>query len=891
MLHLLRPMRDSAPRLKPTLLADYRPPDFLITNTRLDVQILAAHTRVHAVLHMRRSKPGRKNAPLMLDGLEQQLLEVRCDGKLLRSDEYVLTKQHLIIPKLPDRFTLEIVSTHEPHKNTALSGFYRSGTMLNTQCEAEGFRRITYYLDRPDVLAEFQVRIEADAGQYPVLLANGNLTAKGKGKNGRHWVKWHDPHPKPCYLFAMVAGDLQCVKDRFTTKSGRRVRLEFYVEPGNESQVEIALAALKAAMRWDEETYDFEYDLDRFMIVATGFFNMGAMENKGLNIFNSDCVLARPETATDADIAFVERVVGHEYFHNWTGNRITCRDWFQLSLKEGLTVFREQQFVEAMNSPAVERVRETRGLRASQFAEDAGPNAHPVRPESYLTIDNFYTATIYSKGAELCRMLHTLLGERRWQRGMRLYVKRHDGGAATCDDFVAAMADASNLDLRQFKLWYSQAGTPVLTIGGAHDSAAKTYTLTIKQSCPKTPGQKRKLPMHIPFAAGLLSKDGKDLIGTSFLQLRQPIERVVFKNIEAPPTPSLLRQFSAPVRVEYPYKESELLFLLAHDHDSFSRWDAGQTLFNRILLRLVADCRAGRKPKPPQAFIKALGVILEDRRLDPAYAALMLQIPGEQEIGFMLAGAGKSVDVVAVHKAREFLRAAIGKAHRTLFWPRWRTLRPDPYAFDGRAMGARSLKNLCLAYLAASGDHAALAEAAAQVRKSPNMTDQIGALTILALSGGRLCSRALNDFYARWRNDDLIINKWFAVQAAAPRRDTVRQVKELLRHPDFEPTNPNKLRAVLGTFGHNNPFAFHAASGAGYKLLAAQIKHIDKINPQMAARLAQAFERWRMVDPARRKLMQAALRDLHSVKGLSANCREIIGKSLAPAAGRRKNRR
>lgn len=887
MLHLLRPPLESAPPMKPTLLADYAPPDFFITATKLDVQVYDDHARVHSTLQLRRNPAGQSDATLILDGLEQELLEVRIDGRPLQASAYKVTARHLVIAEVPAKFQLEIISTHQPQKNTTLSGFYLSGTMLCTQCEAEGFRRITYYLDRPDVLSRFDVRLEASAKTYPVLLANGNLMAKGKAKGGRHWVEWHDPFPKPCYLFAMVAGDLQRIPDKFTTKSGRKILLEIYVEPGNDDQVKIALRSLKAAMKWDEDAYNLEYDLDRFMIVATSFFNMGAMENKGLNIFNSDCVLARPETATDADIAFVERVVGHEYFHNWTGNRITCRDWFQLSLKEGLTVFREQQFVEAMNSPAVERVRETRNLRAAQFTEDAGPNAHPIRPDSFLTIDNFYTATVYSKGAEVCRMLHTILGDRRWQRGMELYIKRHDGGAATCDDFVAAMADASKLDLSQFKLWYSQAGTPVVQVKGDYDAKKQTYTMRIKQSCPATPGQPKKLPMHIPFAVGLLDKTGRDLVGTEIMQLHKAEEVFTFKNIETPPIPSLLRQFSAPVRAEFDYTEKELLLLLAHDHDSFSRWDAGQILFNRVLMRLVADCHAGRKPKPPQAFIAALAPILEDPHCDPAFKALMLQIPGDQEIAALLANAGKMVDVLAVHKAREFLRAAIGKAHLPLFRVCWRGLQPDPYAVDGQAMGMRSLKNLCLAYMAAAGEHAALAEAAAQVRKSPNMTDQISALNILVLSGDKLRERALANFYAHWREDELVINKWFAVQAAAPRRDTLARVKALLRHPDFDRKNPNKLRAVLGTFAHNNPFAFHSAGGAGYKLLAAQIKIVDKLNPQMASRLAHAFDRCQMYDPTRQKQMRAALTELQAVKGLSANTYEIVSKSLAHAVGKK----
>jgi aminopeptidase N len=874
-----------APR--PTLLKDYKPSAFLIDHVQLDVQIGAAVTTICNTMQMKQNPAAKASRTLELNGEALTLVSVKIDGVLVAPAAYTVTDEYLVLKNVPEKFTLEIVNTIAPQTNTALSGFYLSGTMLTTQCEAEGFRRITYYLDRPDVLARFLVRIEADAKSYPVLLANGNLVAKGKiAKTGRHWVEWEDPFPKPCYLFAMVAGDLERVGDKFTTQSGRKILLEIYVEPGNTNQVAIALQALKAAMKWDEEVYGFEYDLDRFMIVATSFFNMGAMENKGLNIFNSDCVLARPETATDADIAFVERVVGHEYFHNWTGNRITCRDWFQLSLKEGLTVFREQQFVETMNSLPVERVRETRGLRASQFAEDAGPNAHPVRPISYLTIDNFYTATVYSKGAEVCRMLHTILGERGWQQGMELYVQRHDGSAATCDDFVAAMADANKVDLKQFKLWYSQAGTPVLNVRGQYNAKQQTYTVQIKQTCPLTPGQGKKLPMHIPFALGLLDHQGRDLVGTEIVQLHKPTETIVFKNIEACPVPSLLRQFSAPVRVEYDYTEADLLLLLAHDHDSFSRWDAGQILFNRVLLRLVAAAQVGRKLAAPKAFIAALAPIVADTALDPAYAALMLQIPSEQEIALELANLGKKVDVVAVHKAREFLRTAIGKTHHDALTARWRALKPDPYGFNGVAMGQRSLKNLCLGYLVASGEHASLAEAAAQVRQSPNMTDQMMALGVLVQSGDRLSLRALDDFYARWRNDDLIINKWFAVQAAATRRDTISRVKALLKHPDFDIKNPNTVRALLGTFAHGNPFAFHAASGAGYKLLATQVKRIDKLNPQLAARLVQAFDRWRNYTPKQQKLMRAALSDLQKVKGLSANTYELVTKALAAPAKR-----
>jgi aminopeptidase N len=881
MLKFLRPSLPPAGTPKPTFRKDYRAPDYGVDRVDLLVKIDSQATEISSRLEIKRNPKTKGQPNLRLDGEELELLEIKLDGKILSPKDYTLNAESLMLKRPPKQFVLEIRNRIYPDKNSALSGFYRSGPMLTTQCESEGFRRITWFLDRPDVLARFHVRLEADRTAYPILLANGNLVNSGKLAGGKHWAEWDDPFPKPCYLFAMVAGDLKRVKDHFTTRSGRDVLLEMYVEDGNQDQTGIALKALKDAMRWDEEAYGLEYDLDRFMIVATSFFNMGAMENKGLNIFNADCVLARPETATDADIAFVERVVGHEYFHNWTGNRITCRDWFQLSLKEGLTVFREQQFCEAMNSPHVERIRETRSLRASQFAEDAGPQAHPVRPESYVTIDNFYTATVYSKGAELCRMLHTILGERRWRRGMELYVKRHDGSAATCDDFIAAMADANRVDLSHFMLWYSQAGTPVVKVRGVYNAKAKTYDLTLSQSCPPTPKQKRKVPLHIPFAFGLLDSNGHELVGTEIVQLRTAKQSVQLKNIPEAPIPSLLRHFSAPVRVDYDYSERDLLLLLAHDHDSFARWDAGQTLYNKTLLRLVSAAKAGRKLAPPKALLQAMAPIIQDEALDPAYAALMLQIPGEQEIAQLMANNGQKVEVVAIHKAREFLRQAIGKTHHEAFARRWRALKPDPYAANGVAMGQRSLRNLCLAYLVAGGEHAALQEAAAQVRQSPNMTDQMTALSILVQSGDKLAQTALNHFYAHWHDDELIINKWLAVQAAAARPDTLARIKSLLKHPDFDLRNPNKVRALLGSFAHGNPVAFHKADAAGYRLLAQQVLKLDRLNPQMAARLAQAFDRWRIYPSAQQRQMRAALRTIQAAKNLSPNLYEIVNQALA----------
>jgi aminopeptidase N len=878
--------KTKAPQPKPVRLADYRVPDFLVDKVALDFVINdpAANkeaTRVTASMQLRRNPASKnKSAALVLDGEAQKLISVTLDGKKLTAKDYTLTDHHLTIHKIPAAAKLVIVSDNEPDKNTSLSGLYRSGTMLSTQCEAEGFRRITYYPDRPDVLARFTVRIEADAKKYPVLLSNGNLVAQGK-KGARHWVQWQDPHPKPCYLFALVAGKLNKVSDQFVTKSKRKVLLEIYVEPGHEDQTAIALQALKDSMRWDERAYGLEYDLDRFMIVATSFFNMGAMENKGLNIFNSDCVLARPNIATDADIAFVERVVGHEYFHNWTGNRITCRDWFQLSLKEGLTVFREQQFVAAQHSNDLERVRAVRALRSRQFAEDSGPTAHPVRPDSYLTIDNFYTATVYEKGSEVCRMLHSFLGTDGFQRGMKLYVKRHDGMAATCEDFVAAMADANKFDARQFMHWYAQAGTPRLDVTSNYNAKQKTFTLEVKQSCPPTPGQPKKRAFHMPLAIGLLDKAGRDLIGTKILSVRAPVESFTFNNIAAKPVLSLLRNFSAPVRLSYRYTDEELLFLLARDTDMFSRYEAGQILFRRTLQWALAATQKKQPVKTDPRFIKALQTVLRDQKLDASFTALLLSLPSEHEMGLELAANGVLIDPDAVHAARDAVRRQIAVALRDDWHARHQHLRPDPEKFDGKTQGVRSLKNLCLGYLMAADELAYVGAVIGQLRRSSNMTDQMAALSLLASSQRSERTGALAQFYKKWQREDLVMHKWLGVQAGAQRQDTVKTVAALRQHPVFDRKNPNTVRALIGSFAHGNQWRFHAADGSGYRLLAAEVKAIDKLNPQAAARLALAFERWRDFEPKRQKLMARELQSLRTSKGLSRNVFEIIDKTLA----------
>ncbi|MBI1273634.1 MAG: aminopeptidase N [Alphaproteobacteria bacterium] len=875
---------------RPVYRKDYKAPAYLVDTAALDFDIRDKRTRVAATLQMRRN-PARteKNLPLWLDGEGQDLISVSLNGRTLSARDYALSEHGLQIKKVPAKFTVEIVSAHDPQKNTTLSGLYASGGMLSTQCEAEGFRRIAYYPDRPDVLAKFTVRIEADAKTYPVLLSNGNLLAKGKAGGGRHWVKWRDPHPKPCYLFALVAGRLGKVSDRFVTKDRRRVLLEIYTEPGNGDRVKIAMDALKAAMRWDEKAYGLSYDLDRFMIVAVSFFNMGAMENKGLNIFNSDCILARPDIATDADIAFVERVVGHEYFHNWTGNRITCRDWFQLSLKEGLTVFREQQFVGAMHDDALERVRAVRALRSRQFAEDAGPTAHPVRPDSYLTIDNFYTATVYEKGAEVCRMLHTLLGAEGWRRGMQLYVKRHDGSAATCDDFAAAMADANRMDRAQFMRWYEQAGTPRLAVTSKYNARQKMLSLTVRQSCPPTPGQAAKKPFHMPFAVGLLDSEGRDMGGTHVLQLRAPVERFSFTKVPEKPVLSLLRGFSAPVRLEYNYSDEDLLFLLAHDSDAFSRYEAGQTLMRKYLL---AAMKGKKTAAPPPAFTDALARVLADRAIAPAMTALMLALPSEHEIGLELAARGQLIDPDRVHRARESVRGQIAGRLEADFAARMQGLKPDARKADGKTQGVRALRNLCLGYLMAADEKAYAPAAMKQLRSSNSMTDQVVALALLASSAAPERKPALDHFYRRWQNHELVINKWLAVQAGASRTDTAAAVAALLRHKAYDRKNPNKLRALAGAFGHGNPWRFHAPDGSGYRLVAAEVRAADRLNPQAAARLALAFEQWRAFEPKRQKLMEKELKALRALGagkgGISRNLFEIVDKALVAGKKPRK---
>ena len=877
------------PTPKAIFLKDYLAPAFLIDSVDLHFTLGEEETLVRSRLAVR-ANPARGDGAqaLVLDGERLALRAVRLDGRTLTEAEYQVTAASLTLPRVPAAFTLEIETAIKPQENLALEGLYKSSGNFCTQCEAEGFRKITYFLDRPDVMARYSTTIEADATRYPVLLANGNPVGSGALPGGRHWMRWDDPFPKPCYLFALVAGRLVLVEGSFTTRSGRVVALRLYVEPGNEDKCDHALLSLKKSMRWDEEVYGLEYDLDIFMIVAVGDFNMGAMENKGLNIFNTKYVLAKPETATDFDFQAIEAVIAHEYFHNWTGNRVTCRDWFQLSLKEGLTVFRDQEFSADMNSRAVKRIADVQRLRAGQFAEDAGALAHPVRPESYIEINNFYTATVYDKGAEVVRMIHTLLGAANFRKGIDLYFRRHDGQAVTCDDFVAAMEDASGVDLGQFKYWYSQAGTPELAVAGVHDPARRSYRLTVRQHCPPTPGQPVKLPMHIPLALGLIGADGRDLplrltgeataLGTTrVLELRDSEQVFDFQDVSEPPVPSLLRGFSAPVKLRATLGDGDLAFLLAHDSDPFNRWEAGQTLATRLMLGLIGDYRAGRPLHLEQSFIEAFARLLEDAGRDRAFAAKALALPGE---GY-LAQQMDEIDVDAIHLVRDFVRRRLAESLREGWSATYRAcLSDEPFSVDAGAIGRRALKSLALAYLMTLESADAYALAVGQFEDAVTMTDAIDALALLAASDAPQRPAALEDFYRRWSHDPLVVNKWLGIQAGSPRADTLARVIALLGHPAFEIRNPNKVYALIGGFGSGNQVRFHAADGGGYAFLADQIVRLDPMNPQVASRLAAPFARWRRFDAGRQALMRGQLERLAATAGLSRDVFEIVNKSL-----------
>ena len=900
-------MRDAAPQV--VNLKDYTPPAFLISTVALDVDILPGQATIRAVMKCARNAARNTPAePLVLDGDGLELVSVAIDGRALSEGEYRVDEAHLTIARVPEAFTLETVVRFDPWKNTKLEGLYATKAGLVTQCEAEGFRRITYFIDRPDVMATYTVALCAGKARFPRLLANGNLLAQGDGEpsgwflpsatggeNARHWARWDDPFPKPCYLFAMVAAALDLLEDHFTTRSAKKALLQIYVEAGKLDQADFAMQALKKCLQWDEEVFGLELDLERFMIVAVSDFNAGAMENKGLNIFNTKYILARADSATDYDYFGVDKVVAHEYFHNWTGNRVTCRDWFQLSLKEGLTVYRDQEYSADEYSRPVVRIQEVRDLRNRQFPEDAGPMAHPVRPESYVEINNFYTSTVYDKGAEVVRLYATILGKEGFRAGMDLYFKRHDGQAVTCDDFRAAMADANGADLTQLGLWYSQSGTPVVECRGEYDGKSETYTLHVKQSCPPTPGQAAKAPFVIPLAVGLVDLDGRDLPinidskslfkgtrangpRTAVLALTGAQQSFVFSQVPENPVPSILRGFSAPVHVRYDYTDSELAHLMAYDSDAFNRWEAGQALAIRILLASIASVRAGRSMDVPATFIDAMGRVISDGSKDPAFAAEALMLPGE---GY-LAECMEVADPEAIHIARMRLVREIATKFRTRFEGAFRHFTvAGPYSPDAAPAGRRALRNAALSYVTTIDDATSRALAFLELRRAENMTDAMAALTCLANSAGAERERALSMFYEKWKDEALVIDKWFRVQATSWLPGTLDRVKALTAHAAFDLKNPNRARSLLHAFAMDNPLHFHAADGSGYRWVAEQVIALDKLNPQVASRLARAFDRWKKYDDGHQALARKALESIRNAEGLSGNVGEVVGRALA----------
>ncbi len=869
-------------------LKDYTPPAYLVDSLALRFDLDEAATVVHARMRLYANPEAAAGQPLRLDGQELSLVALRLNGRELDASEYSVDSESLTLASLPAEFELEVVTRINPAANTALEGLYTSGGNFCTQCEAEGFRKITYYPDRPDVMTVFTTTLVADKAKYPVLLSNGNPIERGDLDHGRHFVTWQDPFRKPCYLFALVAGDLACVEDRFTTMSGREVLLQIYVQHGNEDKTAHAMNSLKKAMAWDEQTYGREYDLDIYMIVAVDDFNMGAMENKGLNIFNSRYVLAKSETATDADFYGIESVIGHEYFHNWSGNRVTCRDWFQLSLKEGFTVFRDQQFSADMNSAAVKRIDDVTMLRTHQFAEDAGPMAHPVRPDSYVEINNFYTLTVYEKGAELIHMLHTLLGAEGFRKGSDLYFERHDGQAVTCDDFIRAMADANGRDLSSFMGWYSQAGTPVVTVRREYDASNRTLTLHVSQHAPPTPGQEQKSPLLIPIRTAVLDGEGRALpLRLAGEQGEASLERVLllekgeqtwtFSDIPDGAVPSLLRGFSASVKLDTDYGEHELAFLMGHDTDPFNRWDAGQQLALKILLARYEALQRGEQPELPEGLTGAFANTLSDTALDPALVAEAITLPQESYVAEFIDGC----DPELLHQAHRGLQHELAAAFRKLLLETMtRHSDSGEYRIDAVAMARRRLKNRCLHYLMLLDDVAIGEQCLGQYKAADNMTDAMAALTVLVHNAHAEAPNVLEDFYQRWKGDALVLDKWFSLQALSPQADTFEVVQRLAQHPDFQIKNPNRVRSLIGAFAMRNPARFHRDNGEAYRFHTDFVMQLDKLNPQVAARLLTPLTQWRRYDAARQEKMRGQLQRILDSGVCSRDVYEIVSKSL-----------
>jgi aminopeptidase N len=887
-------MRESNPQT--IYLKDYTVPEYLIHDVALNFTLDDENTLVSSRLTLSRNPASlSRDTSLILSGENLKLIRISLDdGNDLTKDQYLQTQDALIINNVPQqqRFVLTIENTINPKANTALEGLYLSNGMLCTQCEAEGFRKITYFLDRPDVMTLFTTTIVGDKNRYPVLLSNGNKVAQGELPDNRHWVTWEDPFNKPCYLFALVAGQLESITDRFTTHSGRDIDLQIFVEKHDIDKCDHAMQSLKNAMLWDEQVYGREYDLDLYMIVAVGHFNMGAMENKGLNVFNTKFVLARPDTATDSDYESIEAVIGHEYFHNWTGNRITCRDWFQLSLKEGFTVFRDQEFTGDRTSKAVKRIEDVNTLRTRQFPEDAGPLAHPIRPDAYIEINNFYTVTVYEKGAEIVRMIRTLVGPEGFRKGSDLYFERHDGQAVTCDDFVSAMETANNIDLAQFRRWYSQAGTPVLTVQQHYDPSTQTLTLTISQSCPPTPGQKVKEPLHIPVTVGLLNKDGSvapcKLQGSDqacdevILQLTQPEQTFTFENLPEQPAVSILRGFSAPVKLVMERSLDELAFLLSHDSDTFNRWEAGQQLAGQVITGLIADIQNGRDMHVNPIMVNAFKQILEQPWDDLSYFSLLLSLPSETYLAEQM----KVVDVDAIHTAREFVMLTLAEQLQPQLQALYEKNHKDESGnFGAGAIGRRRIKNTCLSYLSKLENTYIHQLSQQQFNNAKNMTDQMAALTVIVNNPHPAKQKCLDSFYYQWKSEALVIDKWFALQAASSMPDTFTTVQALMQHPAFDLKNPNRVRSLIGAFSQSNPLHFHAANGQGYQFLADQIIALNNLNPQVASRMVGALTSWRRFDEGRQALMKTQLERIMTTEAISKDVYEVASKSLAYKAG------
>ena len=881
-------MKTDSPR--PIRLKDYRPSDYLIDNVDLDFKLDPTKTMVASRLKMRPNPAVKSPAKsLVLDGENLELVSIKLDGKSLSESDYTVTADTLRIHTVPQKpFRLDISNKVDPEANTALSGLYRSKGIYCTQCEAEGFRRITYFLDRPDVLATYRTRIEADINEAGTLLSNGNLHEKGTLDGGkRHYRVWKDPHPKPSYLFALVGGNLRSSASSFTTASGKKVDLTIYVEPGKEDRCAWAMDSLKRSMKWDEERFGLEYDLDVFNIVAVSDFNMGAMENKGLNVFNDRLILASPDTATDMIYEAIESVVAHEYFHNWTGNRITCRDWFQLCLKEGLTVFRDQEFTADERDPTVERINSVRKLRSHQFPEDGGPMAHPVRPSSYIEINNFYTATVYEKGAELVRMIQSICGRDGFRKGMDLYFERHDGDAATVEDFITCFEDANDVSLKQFQTWYHQAGTPELVCKFDYDAKKQTAELSVEQVLPPTPGESKKKPLHIPLKLGLIGSDGQDMplvkagegvVSDGILHITRRSQKFRLTDLPERPVVSYLRGFSAPVNLTADMSDRDLEFRMAHDSDLFARWQATNDFATRILIQLAKAKEPPKHLQRMKTYAKALENSLQDTSLDQAYRAEILKLPSEADIAREIA---RNVDPDAIYQARSLFSKTIGKTiGKTLEATFNETTTDKAFSPDAASAGRRALRNVALSLLTARGTKADKARLQAQFANATNMTEEAHALYLIAASGGSTRQAAFDTFFERWQQDHLVINTWFSAQAMIPAKSAITRVRKLLRHPSFSLTTPNNIWALLGTFAMHNVREFNRADGSGYNLIADQVLALDKINPQVAARLLNVFRSWQVMEPGRRKHAKAAISKIAHTSNISRDVYEIASKML-----------